>query len=71
MSVVEILAELPNLSAGELAAVEAKLRELHRPAECDRPAWGQALLEVAGIAEELPPDYAENHDHYLHGTPQR
>lgn len=71
MSVKEILAELPNLSAAELAAVEAKLRELHHPAESPRPAWGQALLEVAGIAEELPADYAANHDHYLHGTPKR
>ncbi len=71
MSVREILAELPNLTVAELAAVEAKLRELHRPSECDRPAWGQALLEVAGVAEDLPDDYAVNHDHYLHGAPKR
>lgn len=71
MSVRQILEELPNLSAAELAAVEAKLRELHRPSEGNRPAWGQALLEVAGAAEDLPDDYAANHDHYLHGAPKR
>jgi hypothetical protein len=71
MSVREILAELPRLSVAELAAVEAKLRELHRPAGDHRPAWGYALLEVAGTAEELPDDYAANHDHYLHDAPKR
>ena len=34
-------------------------------------SWGEALLEVAGTVEGLPPDYAEYHDHYLHGLPRR
>ena len=34
-------------------------------------SWGEALREVAGTAEGLPPDFAHNHDHYLHGTPRR
>jgi hypothetical protein len=29
------------------------------------------LANVIGIAEGLPPDLAENHDHYLHGQPKR
>ena len=29
------------------------------------------LLEFAGKAEGLPSDFAEQHDHYLHGTPKR
>jgi hypothetical protein len=28
-------------------------------------------LEVAGTAEGLPPDFAAEHDHYIHGTPKR
>ena len=31
----------------------------------------EALLEFAGVAEGLPTDMAENHDHYLHGVPKR
>ncbi|MEW4568794.1 hypothetical protein AB1L88_13085 [Tautonia sp. JC769] len=31
----------------------------------------QALAEFAGKAQRLPPDMAEQHDHYLHGTPKR
>jgi hypothetical protein len=30
-----------------------------------------ALLDLAGKASGLPPDLAENHDHYLHGTAKR
>jgi len=35
------------------------------------PAPGVALLRFAGKATGLPPDLAENHDHYLHGLPKR
>lgn len=28
----------------------------------------EGLLRVAGKVEDLPPDFAENHDHYLHGV---
>jgi len=31
----------------------------------------QALLSVAGKAKGLPSDLAEQHDHYIHGTPKR
>ena len=71
MSVREILAELPRLTADELAAVDAKLRELHGRNDASAQVWGRALLEIAGTAEGLPTDFAENHDYYLHGTPKR
>jgi hypothetical protein len=32
---------------------------------------GQKLLKHAGKAVGLPSDLAENHDHYLYGTPKR
>ena len=72
MSLQEIITELTKLSREELAQVDLKLHELleeKRPTD-DR-SWGQALLEVAGTVEGLPSDYAENHDHYLHGRPRR
>ena len=28
-------------------------------------------VEFAGIFKDLPTDFAENHDHYIHGTPKR
>jgi hypothetical protein len=32
---------------------------------------GEMLLSFAGKAKGLPDDMAENHDHYLYGTPKR
>ncbi len=29
------------------------------------------LLKFAGIADDLSPDMARNHDHYLHGHPRK
>ncbi|MFO0965495.1 MAG: hypothetical protein U0793_07905 [Gemmataceae bacterium] len=29
------------------------------------------LLKLAGAAKDLPADFAEQHDHYLHGTAKR
>ena len=37
-------------------------------AEDARHAW---MLDFTGIANDLPPDAAAEHDHYLNGTPKR
>jgi hypothetical protein len=29
------------------------------------------LLDLAGSVKGLPSDFAEQHDHYLHGTPKK
>ncbi len=31
----------------------------------------QMLRRLSGIAKGLPPDLARNHDHYLHGLPEK
>jgi hypothetical protein len=72
MSARDIIDELPRLTPAELLEVENRLRELRReqvPSGAAR--WGDALLEIAGTAEGLPADFAENHDHYLHGAPKQ
>ena len=72
MSLQEIITELKKLSREELAQVDLKLHELlEETRRTGGPSWGQALMEVAGTVEDLPADYAENHDHYLHGQPRR
>lgn len=40
------------------------------PKEDTRPI-GQKLLALAGVVKDWPQDFAENHDHYVHGTPKR
>jgi hypothetical protein len=37
----------------------------------DGPSIWDKLLALAGTAEGLPPDLAENHDHYLYGVPKK
>jgi hypothetical protein len=37
------------------------------PAEADVPTLYERVKDFIGIADGLPPDMAENHDHYLHG----
>ena len=72
MSTQEIIRELAKLNRDELTQVDLRLHELLQEKIRDSgKSWGEALLEVAGTVEGLPPDYAENHDHYLHGIPRR
>ena len=35
------------------------------------PTLADRLRDVIGIAEGLPADLAEQHDHYLHGRPKK
>ncbi|MCY2989431.1 MAG: hypothetical protein NTY19_16385 [Planctomycetota bacterium] len=43
----------------------------------EEPAAGQpktlrdVLLQSAGCLSDLPTDFAEQHEHYIHGTPKR
>ena len=87
MSAQEIIAELSKLEPEELRLVKAQLEvlaaaplveskgvNLGQAGEPPRPgkeSLGDFVLRVAGTAEGLPPDLAENHDHYLYGRPKR
>ena len=72
MSAQDIITALPKLSLPELQQVDERLHELLcSDHETPSRSWGAALLEVAGTAPGLPPDFAHNHDHYLHGAPRR
>lgn len=49
--------------------------EVHLPAASpDMPQavpLGKLLNRLAGLATDLPADFADEHDHYIHGTPRR
>jgi len=72
MSAQDIIAELPKLSQPELESLDRRIHELlaTKAGPSQRP-WGEALLEVAGSIPGLPADFAQNHDHYLHGAPKK
>ena len=42
------------------------------PLEAGRePTFGESIKEFIGIVKDGPGDRADNHDHYLYGTPKR
>lgn len=51
------------------AAGSGRSRGVSPAAGAGGKTLGEALLEFAGVAEGLPADMAENHDHYLHARP--
>ncbi len=72
MSAREIITALPKLSRDELEQVDAQLHQLLKGGHGkSTKKWGEALRELVGTAEGLPADLAQNHDHYLHGTPRQ
>jgi hypothetical protein len=57
----------------ELLPEGAKVKvlvEILGPAS-NKPTLAEKLLKHAGTVPGLPPDLAEQHDHYIHGTPKR
>ena len=50
--------------------------EITLPEAIGQPAvahgsFAERYAKYVGIADALPEDFAENHDHYLHGAPKR
>lgn len=62
---VIVLDEKEKLPEG--TRVEITIKEVPKAA-CP---LGEMLLRHAGKAVGLPEDMAQQHDHYLHGTPKR
>lgn len=83
MSLLEILSELPNLKAEELAELRTRISELEEnstspekeqdtpPVEYPKGSWQEALARLAGSVDGLPADASQQVDHYLYGTPKR
>jgi len=53
-------AKLPDGTAVHVQPVE----------EAPRKSLAERFRNVIGIVDDLPEDLAENHDHYIHGTPK-
>lgn len=35
------------------------------------PTLAESMEEFVGVFNDLPSDFAKNHDHYIHGTPPK
>jgi len=53
-------------------SIEVAEAEADAPPDDTRPLWLQMALDLSKkMPKGLPPDLAEQHDHYIHGTPKR
>lgn len=66
-----VLDEKISLPEGAPVRVDLSL-EAETPAKgMDESSFYDRFKEFIGTAEGLPSDLAENHDHYLYGTPKK
>jgi hypothetical protein len=49
----------------------ARVEVVFNQAEDQTETLQEVLLKQAGTVPDLPADMAEQHDHYIHGTPKR
>lgn len=68
-------AELPEGTRVRVEPIPAETPPAETPevpkAEKPLTSLNKLLLSLAGKAKGLPPDMAEQHDHYIHGTKKR
>jgi len=60
--VLQTAGEIPDGTQVRVVAIEK---------QTESEPLGKRLLKFAGTIPGLPPDMAENHDHYLHGQPKQ
>ena len=59
-----------KLPEGTEVTVNTPPADGHSAADETIPTLYERLEPLIGVAEGLPPDLAQNHDHYLHGRPK-
>jgi Arc/MetJ-type ribon-helix-helix transcriptional regulator len=74
-SVDAAMAEAGSLLLGRLQGTETQSPVSSGAAHESKPIWDEALELTADVPEQewdkLPSDLAEQHDHYIYGTPKR
>ena len=65
------LDDAPTLPEGAQVEVRLLAEDSSHEGEEAIPSVYETLKDFVGKAEGLPPDLAENHDHYLYGLPKR
>ena len=66
---VVVLREGTDLPEGTEVRIEAIVPSESVPVE--GPTLVEQFGDVIGTVPDLPPDMADQHDHYLHGAPKR
>lgn len=56
---------------GSLVRVEVIVPASPVPECSEEPTIWEKLKKYSGTVEGLPPDFARNHNHYIHGAPKK
>ena len=67
---VIVLDDAASLPEGAEVTVEVVAPVAAPASEQETPTLYERLKDVVGCIHDLPPDFAEHHDHYIHGTPK-
>ena len=59
---------LPALTALAMLCVAAASAQ---PLQAPKGSFAERYAQFIGIFDDLPEDFAEQHDHYIHGTPRK
>jgi hypothetical protein len=65
-----VFSEPPALEEGTVVEVVVKKKEPEQDREESKPTF-LGLLKLAGAIKDMPADFAEEHNHYIHGTTRR
>lgn len=67
-----VLDDVVPLAEGMKVRVELLPSGAEQPTEDEQvPTLYERYKSVIGIIDDLPPDFARNHDHYIHGLPKK
>lgn len=72
-----VLDSLLNVPNGTRVVISVEIRDKKgagangAQVEASHPTLAERFGNIMGVIDDLPEDMAENHDHYLHGTPKR
>lgn len=75
--VVEFEEPIPLSEGAPVEVTPSELGNGEKPVEFgsevegEIPTLYERFKDFIGCIDDLPPDFAENHDHYIHGTPKR
>ena len=67
-----VLDEAVALAEGMKVRIELLSSESTQSSAAEQgPTLNDQLRSVIGIVDDLPADFARNHDHYIHGLPKK
>ena len=70
---VVVFDEPVALPEGTEVIVRLEEKKVEPPPAGDKPrkTLAERYKKIIGIISDLPPDFSEQHDHYIHGTPKK